>query len=503
MLTIPSKRWRFDAFLRIMSLQLEKIFLGSVPSNQRKFATKLFKHLVNNYPILISPTCGQFGLVKCAIEAGYKPENIYASDISLFSSLLGYYYSGKSIWEIDFILKDKYFKKIKKFKTEVEQIAYIMLLMKIHQLNDKIMYEKNIIDELKNNEKHHLKFLVKKLKEAKKYYDGINYSIEDMRDIFEKEYSEKTIIALDPPIFSKGYEKMFNFKDFLEYNSGIEEFDLKKEYKNLYELSLKNKNPFLWYKYKDTKGYNSKEVVYAEEHNNERFDYWLFTKPELLEGFKEKGLIDFKKGKSLKKSKYPLFTDNDEITENTKISFVKVEEEQALYYRDLWCHRLGNSKAETYFLGLLDGKIFATVGFLHSELFRLKSDRVFQMFGFTPGNKKYKQLNRLLLLAITCEEMKAILVNNSSRVNRVYDLKGLKTTAFSRYRKTKINSGILKVIKSEALKEGGYKLMYDTDFHKINFKQCVKIFLKECKSGSKEDLFKIDNNILNNKNYEI
>jgi len=59
-----------------MALQIQKIFLGSVPSNQRKFAIKLFEHLNKDYPVFISPTCGQFGLVKCAIEAGYKPENI-------------------------------------------------------------------------------------------------------------------------------------------------------------------------------------------------------------------------------------------------------------------------------------------------------------------------------------------------------------------------------------------------------------------------------------------
>ena len=103
-----------------MALQLQKIFLSSVQSNQRKFATKLLKHLVKDYPILISPNCGQFGLVKCAIEAGYRPENIYASDISLFSSLLGYYYAGKSIWDIDFILKDKYFEK---FAEQARKIA--------------------------------------------------------------------------------------------------------------------------------------------------------------------------------------------------------------------------------------------------------------------------------------------------------------------------------------------------------------------------------------------
>lgn len=477
-----------------MALQLQKIFLGNTPSNQRKFATKLFKYLVEDYPKLIIPACGQFSLAKCAIEGGYKPENIYSSDISLFSSLLGYYYAGKSIWEINFILKDKYFEKVKQLKTETEQIAYIFLLMKKSQLNEKIIYERNIIDEIERNEGEHIKSLSKSLEKLKNYYSGIKYEIEDLRKVITDEYDEKTIVAVNPPAFKKGYEKMFKFDEFVEYDPKIEEFDFAKEYRDLYNKSKNKKYPFLWYRYKETSGFNAEEIIYACEYAVDRFDYWLFTKPDLLKGFKELGLVDYKKGKSLKKSKYPLFTDKDEITENTKISFVKIEEEHALYYRDLWCHRLGNTKAETYYLGLLDGKVFATVGFHHSELFRLKSDRIFENYGFTVPSEKYPNMNRLLMLAICCEEMKNILRSTASRVNRVYEMKGLKTTCLSKYRKVKSNSGILRVIKSEKMKDGVYKLMYDTPFHKINFKDCIRIFLEENKSGVKQDLFKLDNN---------
>lgn len=98
------------------------------------------------------------------------------------------------------------------------------------------------------------------------------------------------------------------------------------------------------------------------------------------------------------------------------------------------------------------------------------------------------------MLAICCEEMKAILRNTASRVNRVYQMNGLKTTCLSKYRKVKSNNGLLRVIKSEKMKDGVYKLMYDTPFHKMNFNDCIKIFLKEHISGVKEDLFELDNN---------
>jgi len=213
-------------------------------------------------------------------------------------------------------------------------------------------------------------------------------------------------------------------------------------------------------------------------------DYWLLTKPEILEGFQYRSSVDFMAARGVKPYPAPVFISGDELTYDSKISFVSVPEQQALYYRDLFAHKLGNTGAEQYFLMLVDGKVFATVGLMTNSLFGLKSDRVFENYGFNSPVRNMPRANRLLMLAITCTEFADVLYRTASRVNRVYRLRGLRTTCLSKYRRVKLNNGILKALSCERLKEGRanggmYKILYDTDFREQDFKGVVRQFLDE------------------------
>lgn len=112
---------------------IKNIFFGNTPNLQRAFFTETAKYLLPNYPRIVIPAVGQFALVKCAIEAGYKKENIFTSDISLFSSILGYYFSGKSISLIDFKISEAYKPFYDGLNTEIERISFLLWLMKLKQ----------------------------------------------------------------------------------------------------------------------------------------------------------------------------------------------------------------------------------------------------------------------------------------------------------------------------------------------------------------------------------
>jgi hypothetical protein len=110
-------------------IQLDKIFLGNAIAEHRKYMTELFRFFKSKgYKKTTIPACGQFTLVKCAIEAGFKPSQIYASDISLFSSILGYLYAGKSIESLP--MKDEIRSELKKYRTEEEKAGYLAVIMK-------------------------------------------------------------------------------------------------------------------------------------------------------------------------------------------------------------------------------------------------------------------------------------------------------------------------------------------------------------------------------------
>jgi len=471
-----------------MAQQLEKIFLGNTPSEQRKFLVAALTHLHDRYQKVVIPCCGQFTLAKCAIEAGYKPEDITASEISLFSCVLGYVYGGIPLSTLNFEVLEPHKEEYESYKNDIDRAAFLLWLMKTQQLRTDLMYERVVYDNLVEDKERHLEGFRKQLEKNASLYKGITFRIRDLRDELKEEWSDDTIVIVNPPAFRGGYEKMFNFSKVLSFDPNIDEFDLGKEYATLYEQSKQKAHPTFWYKYKEVDGFNPHEVVYGREYFVDRYDFWLLTKPEILNDFRFKGAVTFKTEHELKKYRnVPMWGLDDVLKPDTKVEFRSVPSEVALYYRDLWAHKLGNTKAEHYYIILLDGKVFATVGFHTSELFRLKSTRVFENYGFNAPSRVHPRINRLMMMLITCSEMGGVLRRDSSNVNRVYELKGLRTTCLSKYRKVKLNNGILKIEKREKMPDGVYKIMYDTDFHNRTFAQCVIDYLNEEQGVTSDD----------------
>jgi len=56
---------------------------------------------------------------------------------------------------------------------------------------------------------------------------------------------------------------------------------------------------------------------------------------------------------------------------------------------------------------------------------------------------------------------------------------GLKTTRLSKYRKVKLNNGLLNIILREKMPNDMYRLIYETDFYDRTFKECLELYLEE------------------------
>lgn len=455
----------------------ESIFLGHTPADQRRYLVAVLKHLVKTHPVIHLPAVGQFTLARCAIEAGYDRENIYTSDVSLFSSLLGYLFSGVGIDCIDFELEPNLKIEYDTYDSDIDKAAFLMWIMKVCQM-EKIHYMKPQLDDLKVRKDYHIDRMRGQIQEMVKYFKGIHYEIKDLRDDVEDK-PEGHLVVVNPPVFAKGYTKMFDFGERIKFDPQIAEFNFSKEYKSIYEKSRELSTPFIWYRSRSVDGFDPREVIYAKEYKVNKVDYWLMTKPELLDDFESNRSIKSFGRKKFVPYKAPMFGANDEIREDSKITFVPVKEQVALYYRDVWAHKLGNTKGEAYYLMLVDGKVFSTLAVMLGQLYRLQSDYVFENYGFSAPSKRYPRVNRLLMWAITSAEFGEVIRNTTAKVNRYWTVKGLRTTCLAKYRHVKLNSGILKIEKRERMPNGMYKIMYWADFRDDTFSDVVKVFLEE------------------------
>lgn len=459
-------------------MELGSIFLGNTPSDQRKFIKNILSSLKDRADRLIIPCCGQFAIASAGVDAGWKPEQIETSDISLFTNLLGYYYSGKSFKDLPIIYESGELKRaVDQADTEEEAIAEILLAIKICQLRLDVYYEAQYYQEIMGRRNHYKKMLVDKMKAAKEQLGGLKYEIRDLRDYFVPGSSNEVVI-INPPAFKNGYTKMFKHEIVVKQDIQISEFQFDKEYIDLFERSKKLGQIWLWYRYKEVQDFSCDEVLFGKEYTTERTDYWITSTPDLLQkhGLElKKHLVKKMPGKQ-SPSKHKIF--DGEITPESEIRFVQCTAETAIYYRDLWAHKMGSTSAEMYYLITIDGMVVGACGFHAAEVRRMTTDRIFEVFAFNKIIKKYPLLNRLIMMWICSTEMQKTLMGTCFKTNRLFDLRGVKTTCLSKYRKVKLNNGLLEVVSREKW-NGMYKIVYDTAFHDRDFKQCIIDFLQE------------------------
>ena len=466
-------------------MNLSSIFLGGVPSEQRKYLRVLLEHLIRKGVRKIHIPCtGRFTIVKTAIEAGFERENIYSSDISLFSSLLGYLYAGKKIEDLPFsLVEDEHREVYYKLETDVEKVAYIMVLMKICQLRPEVYYERTFIEELESNIEKYTKQMVETLEKSIEQFKGIHYDILDVRQYFSDEvYDKDTVIIMNPPAFAKGYEKMFNFGKYIKYLVPVAEFNFDKEYQGIYEFSRNCVSPYIWYTSKEAmvRTLPAEEIIYAKENSIEKYSYILTPHLHFLEDFDLKYYVEYKKGVG-EIPQYQLYPKDRDLTLDDKISIKSISKETALYYRDLFAHRLGSTVAELYFGIFVNGDLLSVSGFNTSFLRRLQENYIFENFCFSTSHDKYENLNRLGMMCLVSGQFKNYLITDALKNSSYVDLKTFKTVCLTKYRKSKLNNRLLTLTHSERVESNGtYKLTYEQEFYMDRtYQRCLELFLSD------------------------
>ena len=75
-------------------------FLGTLVAQEQKFLKPLIENArKHGYTRFVEPCAGAFAMSHIAAQCGYKPSEIEASDVSMFTSIMGYAITGQSLEE--------------------------------------------------------------------------------------------------------------------------------------------------------------------------------------------------------------------------------------------------------------------------------------------------------------------------------------------------------------------------------------------------------------------
>lgn len=456
-------------------MRIESVFLGVTPSRFRPYIAALMKSAKMRHPVIYIPAVGAFTLPYVAIEAGYKRENIITSDISLFSTIIGNFVTGGKFEDLLVAanIKDPLFDQL-----PGEEHARLIFLMKYVQLGGN-HYEDMHKTEMLAHASDFIEGITYRLEKMRKRLHGIQYKPADMFDEIEEADNSRMAMFLAPP-FSRGdYAKQFDYGEHVEFNVPFTQYDPEADFEPLAKrMDIHRAMVFIYTNREEHYGLTN--VALFEESVGDR-RYIICNKPKQV----KKTYALPARGSKISKLALPQIDDDHEITENSKLEIHITKGEHALYYRNLWVHRLGVTGAEAYGYMTIDGKIFHVFGLLLAPLMAMQSPFIFEGFGIARKTKKYDRLNRLAIYALSCTDMQDwVRANVVPDNNPLFDPIGIRSRSFVRGRKDKSSHGILKLVDKKKLGDGKYTLFYEQKWHDRTWQECLNLWLQEGNSNA-------------------
>jgi hypothetical protein len=320
--------------------------------------------------------------------------------------------------------------------------------------------------------------------------EGLKYQTRDLTEHFESVMDDpKTVVWLAPPINTGDYAKMFDTGGVLTWNEpAVPDFDPKTGLKKLLDMEENAKALVLRHRRTNTAGREVSEqevgnAIFGEAKTSDTMEYTLCNRPEELTRMLGLTVIP-KKTLEIKPYKAPMLPVDYEITEESVVSWDVVDTATAMYYRDLFAHRMGLSGSEQHQVLLIDGYVAGVVG-THYYNFRF-GKLVYDMrgieetYGMVVHSDRHLRLNRLLLMLICTRQFLDWAVGPDS----LYQPEGIATTCLSRYPEHKTSRGIMKRMSSER-QEGGimagtwFKLRYASKAIDETYSETIQRWLKK------------------------
>lgn len=439
-------------------------FVGGTltPVEQRFIAVLLKNAHKQGYTRFVEPCAGAFAMSHIAAQCGYKPSEIEASDVSMFTSIMGYAITGQSLEELE--IRADGFTNEELLDPAVALYAW-KYLKATRNAGREYGYE--LMVDLEARREYYIDSLRAQLDRAKQLLHGMSYRPLDMWKHLEECYDDPhCIVIANPPTYTAGFEKWYDTGGRMTWKEpeyGI--FDPKTGLTELYDKMSDAKCLLMCYE-ENAPGLTAGHPVFARYGVRDGINVYLTTnRPDEATMLAEGKMITRPNEGKLEPLDCSILPRDYEITRKSKIQITQIERTAAQYYRKLWTHNFVGSAAPINMAVLIDGKLAGVFGLDKSALtmgaFGTQvSDAVFLMYGMTVPHKTYR-LGRLLQMLT---QNKALIMSICTDLEKE-KAKSLKTVQMTKYPESKEMRGLMELTKKVPDKKMGWRLTYESPLY--------------------------------------
>jgi len=453
-----------------MATAMNMLFAGVTTSPAREFVAEQVD--IKKHSLIHLPCVGRWAVPTAMVANGVKPENIYASDLCLFSTLIGYLADkSKTIDELEIEIPEKYEKFVEEPACEIDYAAGVMLVIKMMTIPPKNAYAIEFRRELWSRAREHRALLHDELEAQVDLLSGINYEISDVRDVIGGVVAiddPRCFLYVNLPGYKGGYTKMYGEAETQLWQPRLitSEFSPEEALPTLETLTDSKALAIAYVHHGDDQMPAAWHKLLAISPKTGRVDY-LVSNHDL----EPRGTVT--KMTDGPARKLPIFDDTCELTEDSVITFMDVDKNTGLYYRDLFVHRLGQTRAEKYLLMLIDGRVVTSCGLLLRDVILGKTNHLAEVYGISVTSARYARLGKLFMLALTSGDFKKWAMAEMPQMHMSH-LQGVQTASPTLHHEGKTDRGVLKLVRRVTLPDGGFQLLYRGDFRDDTFHEVMK-----------------------------
>ena len=459
-------------------------FLGTLVPPEQKFLKTLIKSsLKNGYTKFIEPCAGAFAMSHLAVQSGFKPNHIEASDVSMFTSIMGYAITGQPLEELR--LHAKGFSDEELLDPATALYAWKYLNMAKNAGKD---YFYNYLIDMEQRREEHIKGLKEQLDRAKSILGGMSYRALDMwKHIDEVLDDAHALIIVNPPTYVAGFKKYYSTNGNMTWKEPeYDIFEPETDYIKFMDKVKDAKCLVVCYE-ESPPGKTAGFPIFARYGaQKEKNTYLSSNRPDEAEFLAKGKKIARPNEQDLIPLDCHILPIDYEISESSKIQICKIEQKSAQYYRKLWTHNFTGAQAPINIAVFIDEKLAGVFGLDKAALtmgaFGTRvSDSVFLMYGMTVPHQYYR-LGRLINMLAQNRNFIMDICTDLEREKA----KTLKTVQMTRYPESKEMRGIMKLEERKKDPKFGYRLTYKSDFKDRTEQQTLTEWLRREKKWQKE-----------------
>jgi hypothetical protein len=445
------------------------LFVGTVvPAEMRFFKRVLAGARVNGYTRLVEPASGALAMSHLAVQVGWQPEQIEASDVSFISEAMGRHIAGDRIDHLE-IEADGYDHLD---LGDPATALYVHGLLRTEKKATSIFWQE-IARAMVFAQEKHIEHIREQLDRAKGLLHGMEYRPRDMWEHMESVMDDPhTYIILNPPTITRGFEKFYDTGGrFVWKETPYTMFDVEEGYARIKQIMDASKALFTVYTERES-GQKLGASPFArsgvlksttDEGIMRSVSVYISTnRPDEVEAFNGGRTVVQWPGHAMEPLNMRILPVDYELTQESKVAVAPITGANALYYRTLWTHNfVGHAGTDIALAVTVDDYIVGVIGYvnqlMHQRKFRGDNTDCSLLYGMARPFKM--RLGRLLTRIAICKDTLALVLTAGQQVI----VTGVQTSQLSRHPESKEMRGMMRLKSKSKDGKHGYKLVYQTE----------------------------------------